>query len=533
MDDKKLKQNGLLDYDDLLIYAYKTLSIDEQLREKFQNRYKYIFEDECQDSNEIQGKIIKLICEKNNNLVRVGDVNQSITGTFSSSDPRFFKEFMEEADHCYEMNMSNRSSADILELANNLVEFVCNDLEETECREALQQIEIETVEKGQGYKENPNPDKYQINAMWYKTFEEEILQTVRYVKGLKLKYPEKSIGILVPYNSQLSQVSKVLEQEGLEFEELGPNSKNKRRIIDNIAKIINFIINCDDIEVLIDVLSSVFIKTDNREGKNDFLNILREYSVEELLYSNVKDKPLIIDDKCEMYTTFKQGLNSLVEILEHSTTKVDELILFIKEKLDLKGEEKSLVDYIAFYVRYITNEMPNITLWEIYDVLSDNKSKVFNYMIDVVYEINGYEPQPGSITVCNYHKSKGMEWDCVFLLQLTQFHFPDNINQKFQCDKWYLKDKYKNTEALINNQIDLIVNGKLTQNYYKQTKIDIINEKIRLLYVGITRAKEMLIMMGSSYKSEEESKNTKKKQEPCLYLKILNQLIKEKREMNK
>ena len=58
--DKKLKQNGLLDYDDLLIYAYKTLSIDEQLREKFQNRYKYIFEDECQDSNEIQGKIIKL-----------------------------------------------------------------------------------------------------------------------------------------------------------------------------------------------------------------------------------------------------------------------------------------------------------------------------------------------------------------------------------------------------------------------------------------------------------------------------------------
>ena len=257
---------------------------------------------------------------------------------------------MEEADHCYEMNMSNRSSADILELANNLVEFVCNDLEETECREALQQIEIETVEKGQGYKENPNPDKYQINAMWYKTFEEEILQTVRYVKGLKLKYPEKSIGILVPYNSQLSQVSKVLEQKGLEFEELGPNSKNKRRIIDNIAKIINFIINCDDIEVLIDVLSSVFIKTDNREGKNDFLNILREYSVEELLYSNVKDKPLIIDDKCEMYTTFKQGLNSLVEILEHSTTKVDELILFIKEKLDLKGEEKSLVDYIAFYV---------------------------------------------------------------------------------------------------------------------------------------------------------------------------------------
>ena len=466
-------------------------------------------------------------------MVRVGDVNQSITGTFSSSDPKFFKEFMKEADYCYEMNMSNRSSADILELANNLVQFVCNDLVQIECRDALQEIEIKTVEKGQGYKENPEPDKYQINALWYRTFEDEVNKTVKFVKGLKAKYPNKSIGILVPYNSQLSQVSKVLEQEGLEFEELGPNSKNKRKIIDNIAKIIDFILEPDDIEKLITVLSDVFIKTDNKEGKSDFLNILRQYTTEEILYSDIKDKPLIIDYKCDMYITFKVGLNYLVEILEHSTTKIDELILFIKERLDLKDEEKSLVDYLAFYVRYLINEMPNITLREILDILYDSRNKVFNYMIDVVYEINGYEPEPGSITVCNYHKSKGMEWDQVFLLQLNKFHFPDNINQKFQCDKWYLKDKYKNTEALIDNQIDLLVNGKITQNYYTKTKIDVINEKIRLLYVGITRAKETLIMMGSSYQNEEESKNKKKMQEPCIYLTRLNQLIKNKRGMDK
>ena len=531
--DKRLKQNGLLDYYDLLIYAYKTLCSDDKLKEKFQNRYRYVFEDECQDSNEIQGKIIKLICEEHNNLVRVGDVNQSITGTLSSSDPKFFKEFMKEADYCYEMNMSNRSSADILELANNLVQFVCNDLSQIECRDALQEIEIKTVEKGQGYKENPEPDKYQINALWYRTFEDEVNKTVKFVKGLKAKYPNKSIGILVPYNSQLSQVSKVLEQEGLEFEELGPNSKNKRKIIDNIAKIIDFILEPDDIEKLITVLSDVFIKTDNKEGKSDFLNILRQYTTEEILYSDIKDKPLIIDYKCDMYITFKVGLNYLVEILEHCTTKIDELILFIKERLDLKDEEKSLVDYVAFYVRYLINEMPNITLREILDILYDSRNKVFNYMIDVVYEINGYEPEPGSITVCNYHKSKGMEWDQVFLLQLNKFHFPDNINQKFQCDKWYLKDKYKNTEALIDNQIDLLVNGKITQNYYTKTKIDVINEKIRLLYVGITRAKETLIMMGSSYQNEEESKNKKKMQEPCIYLTRLNQLIKNKRGMDK
>ena len=529
--DKKLKQNGLLDYDDLLIYAYKTLCVDEGLREKFQNKYIYVFEDECQDSNEIQGKIIKLICEKSNNLVRVGDINQSITGTFSSSDPKFFKQFMHDAEHCYEMNMSNRSSKDILNLANSLVKFVCNELKQLECREALQEIEIQTVEKGQGYKENPQPDGYQISTRWYNTFEEEIEKTVRYVKGIKNKYPDKSIGILVPYNAQVSQVAKVLEREELEFEELGPNSKNKRRVINNLADIIDFIINCDKIDKLIKVLSDVFIKTDNKEGKKDFLNMLEKYSVEELLYTDIKDKPLIIDDKCEMYVTFKRGLDVLVEILDYSTIRIDKLILFIKDRLVLEEEEKALVDYVAFYVRYLINETPNLTLKEVLDVLSDGSNKVFNHIIDVVYEINGYEPQPGSITVCNYHKSKGMEWDCVFLLQMTQYNFPDNINCKFQCDKWYLKDKYKNTEALIKSQIDLIVNGKLTENHYKQTKIDLINEKIRLLYVGITRAKEMLIMSGSSFKTEEDNK--KQEQRPCLYLRKLNETIKREKEMIK
>ncbi len=46
-------------------------------------------------------------------------------------------------------------------------------------------------------------------------------------------------------------------------------------------------------------------------------------------------------------------------------------------------------------------------LEDVYNLLFDVKNKVFNHIIDVVYEINGYEPEPSSITLCNYHKSKG------------------------------------------------------------------------------------------------------------------------------
>lgn len=519
--DKSLKLQGLLDYDDILILAYRALSIDENLRTKLQNRYKYIFEDECQDSNEIQGKIIKIISALNNNLVRVGDINQSITGTFSSSDPKFFKEFIEEADSCYRMDMSNRSSKDILEIANKLVKYVTSDFRQTECKIALEHMEIKTVPKGRGYKENPNPDSYNINIKWYETWAQELEQTIRYTKGISKKYPEKSIGILVPFNDQITQVANILIENNMEFEELGPNSLNKRKILTNMGYIIDFILNCDDIYKLIIVLDKVFIHSDNEQGKKDFLNLVRNYTTDDIIYSQNNDS-MIIDEDSDVNKGFLFGINALKEILEYPIVRLDLLILFIGEKMNLEKEDRAVVDYVAFYIKYLSTENMHIKLENVHDIITDTKNKVFAHIIDIVYEINGYEPKPGSITICNYHKSKGMEWDCVFLLGLVEYNFPDNISQKFQCDKWYLKDIYKNPIAVIKSEIEEILTGTIHVNHSYNTKIELINEKIRLLYVGITRAKEMLILSGSTYKDSQEVGKKNKQQKPCIYLKELN-----------
>ena len=525
--EKKLKANGLLDYDDMLILAHKALSIDEDLKRKYQNKYQYVFEDECQDSNEIQGKIIGLICEEHNNLVRVGDINQSITGTFSSSDPKFFKNFIESSDRCYRMDMSNRSSKDVINLANELVRYVTQNLQ-PECKDALEDMDIKTVPKNRGYKENPQPDKYQISYKYYETFDKEIENTVKFVRNINKKYPDKSIGILVPYNDHVNLVAKELIKEDLEFEELGPNSLRKRRVIDNIALIIDFILNCDDKEKLIEVLDKVYMKTDNKEGKKDFIQLLREehLTVENLLYDDECSKDIIIDTDSDLYQSFLFGIKKLKNIIEYPLTRIDKLILFIGDSMTIEKEEIAIVDYLAFYVKYLVAENNNINLQQIYNLLIDRKNRVFSYIIEVVSEINGYEPLPGSITVCNYHKSKGLEWDCVFLLGMTEFNFPDNIYQKFQCDKWYLKEKYKNPEANIKAEIDFILKGEVNKNYSKEIKESLIKEKIRLLYVGITRAKEMLILSASA----KNSATDKKKQNPSMYLNILKSIIDKKGE---
>ncbi len=526
--DKKLKQHGLLDYDDILILAHKALTLDEGLRNKFQSRYKYIFEDECQDSNEIQGKIIKLISKENNNLVRVGDINQSITGTFSSSDPKYFKEFIKEADNCFRMDMSNRSSKDIIDLANKLVKYVTTEFNQIECREALEAMDIKTVPENKGYKENPKPEVYSINTKRYITWQDEIEKKVMYAQNIKKKYPDKSIGILVPYNDQVTQVSKVLTDNNLEFEELGPNSLNKRRMLVNISYIIDFILNCDDIQKLILVLDKVFIHTDNELGKSDFLELIKNYTTEELIYNENKED-LIIDNESDVYRGYVKGINVIKEILEYPITRLDLLILFIGQKLELEKEDRAVIDYVSFYIKYLLIENINMSLTDVYEIISNTKNRVFNYIIDVVYEINGYEPQPGSITVCNYHKSKGLEWDCVFLLGLVQYNFPDNVKQKFQSDRWYLKDRYKNPIAVVKSEIDKILNKSIDIDYMYKSKIDVINEKIRLLYVGITRAKEMLILSCSSYKDETEIGKKNKEQKPSIYINELEKHIKQKR----
>ena len=61
-----------------------------------------------------------------------------------------------------------------------------------------------------------------------------------------------------------------------------------------------------------------------------------------------------------------------------------------------------------------------------------------------------------------------------------------------------------------------------------QSKIDVINEKIRLLYVGITRAKEMLILSCSSYKDETEIGKKTACKKPSIYINELEKHIQQK-----
>lgn len=529
---KRLKLHGLLDFDDLLINAHKIVRDDDAIREKLNKKYKYIFEDECQDSNEIQGKIIKLIGGENPNIVRVGDINQSISGTFSESNPKFFREFIESADCCHRMDMSNRSSKDILELANLLVDYTKNSLPEIECRDALEDMKIKTVEKGKGYKENPEPKSYTINTKWLAagSFDDEIRETIRFVEGIKRKYPDKSIGILAPYNKDCNKIVAELKKHDLEFENLSSSSEKMRKVIDDIANILDFIIDNDNIDKLMDIIGSAFIKEESEEGKADFLNIFKKFTTDELIYNFDEIDLGIVDNSSSIFVKFKNALEKIQEIMDYSWNRADLLVLFIRDRLDITEEEMAIAEYVAFYVKYLKREDQDVDFEYIVNVIKDRGNSSFRHILDITGNINGYEPTPGSVTVCTNHKSKGMEWDCVFMLKCTKYQFPSDLEFKLPCQKYFLKEKYNNPEALVASEIEKLTNGLERTNFDIELKLDQIREKIRLFYVSVTRAKEMLIISASVFNNDEDKKKKYPlKQEKSEYFKLMENQVQKRR----
>src|SRR5204863_6099976 len=78
MYEARLHANNALDFDDLLIKTVRLLRDVAEIREKYNNKFRYILVDEYQDTNSLQFALIRLITEKSQNICVVGDEDQSI-----------------------------------------------------------------------------------------------------------------------------------------------------------------------------------------------------------------------------------------------------------------------------------------------------------------------------------------------------------------------------------------------------------------------------------------------------------------------
>lgn len=121
------KNNNLMDYDDLLIYFKALLETSKTVREQLSERWRYILVDEYQDTNPLQGQIVRLLAYAHDNVMAVGDDAQSIY-SFRGADFRNIMEFPNvfPGTHIVRLEENYRSTQQILHLTNSIIARATN-----------------------------------------------------------------------------------------------------------------------------------------------------------------------------------------------------------------------------------------------------------------------------------------------------------------------------------------------------------------------------------------------------------------------
>jgi DNA helicase-2/ATP-dependent DNA helicase PcrA len=108
------------------------------------------------------------------------------------------------------------------------------------------------------------------------------------------------------------------------------------------------------------------------------------------------------------------------------------------------------------------------------------------------------------------------------LTGLNYADFPVDLNDKFIGEYWFLKQEYKNPQAVVKAEMQKIAQGDFEGDTFLESKIETISEKARLLYVGITRAKKHLFLSGF-----HANKGRRNESPPSRYLLEIKKYIEE------
>lgn len=118
---KTLRSNNALDYDDLLIETLRLLRTDDEAREYYQNKFRYIHIDEFQDTNVIQYDIVKILAGKHGNIFAVGDEDQCIYTWRGASIANIFDFQRDFPCKVFKLEQNYRSTSNILNVANRII----------------------------------------------------------------------------------------------------------------------------------------------------------------------------------------------------------------------------------------------------------------------------------------------------------------------------------------------------------------------------------------------------------------------------
>jgi DNA helicase-2/ATP-dependent DNA helicase PcrA len=512
---RALTYRGAVDFDDLIRLALDLLENDAEFLERLRYRWPYILEDEAQDSSKLQEDILRLLAGPQGNWVRVGDPNQAIFETFTTASPQHLIDFVREEDVQYrELPDSGRCQPSIIALANQLIKWVNTEHPEPAARDALTIPYIHPTALDDPQPNPPDdPDGIKLISRKYSPDEEVEAVTKSIAKWLP-EHTDSTVAVLVPRNMRGVDVINALKQRNIPFVELLGSTSSTRAAAGRLGEVVS---------ALADPQSSARMakaylawrRDEEEEANDDFqrqvARLLSKCSEVETFIAPTPGKEWLetltgeqSEEQSEDDALVFAELESFRDILRRwqgtTVLPIDQMVLTLSQDLFTAPNDLALAHKLALVLRQTAEDHPDWRLPELngeLTLIAHNQRRFLGFSEDDA----GFDPShhAGKVVVTTMHKAKGLEWDRVYLMSVNNYDFPSGQpNDRYISEKWFIHNGLNlESEALAQleaaqstSEYEFYAEGAATQS----ARLDYVRERLRLLYVGITRAKKELAL---------------------------------------
>lgn len=484
----ELNRAEKLDYDDLGWRAVELLERDEEVRAEVQGWYDYLFEDESQDSSPLQENLLGQLSATTGNLVRVGDPNQSIMGTFTTAEPRFFRRFCRGVEPVT-LSESSRSAPMILALANALVDWAAFDHPLRELRSALVHQHIQTATSGPA---NPPDSEAEIEFLSVEGLpEQEAVAVAEQAAQWVRFHPERTSAILVSTNELGARVLQALYSQGVRSIDLLRSNPTQRELIERLRTVTECFAQPASTGRLAAAFACLAVRTGLNPGE---VRQCRDWILasvpENLLFPAFGRAPT--PPRGPNTAEVRRLLTILAGWVGAARIPWDDRLRLVVQDLHTDAAEIALGHYIIDQLERVFGEQPGAD-WQ--TIADEIQSILEGSLNNLPSEIEGFVAEPGAVAVATTHRAKGLEWDQVFLTGLSAYEYPV-LREDRPVGLYFLDGLDMRAEALaeLRHQAGLQTAASATE----QAFIDLAAEKLRVLYVGITRARRRLTLSVSS-----------------------------------
>ena len=532
---KRKRQENAFEFADISHFTIEILENFPQVREAYQERFHEVMVDEYQDTNHIQERMLELLSNGHNRFM-VGDIKQSIY-RFRQADPQIFNEkFQRYAQNPKEgklilLKENFRSSSEVLSATNDVFARLM-DKEVGEINyDSMHHLVFANT------KLTPNPENKAEFLLYDKDDsgqEEEESQAETKLTGemrlvvkeiLKLHQENgvafKEIALLTSSRSRNDQILLALSEYGIPVKTDGEQNNYLQSLeVQVMLDTLRVIHNPLQDYALVALMKSPMFSFDEDELARLSLQKAEDKVQENLYEKLVNAQKLATSQKNLIHTALAEKLNQFMDILD---------------SWRLYAKTNSLYDLIwkiyndRFYYDYV-GALPNgparqANLYAL--ALRADQFEKSNFkglsrfirMIDQVLEAQhdlasvAVAPPKGAIELMTIHKSKGLEFPYVFILNMDQdFNKQDSMSdvilsrQNGLGVKYIAKVETGAAEAHYPKTIKLSIPSLTYTQNEEELQLASYSEQMRLLYVAMTRAEKKLYLVGKGSREKLEAK---------------------------